>query len=73
MTSNPRELVFLQWRDIRVRTEAGRPLLHGISGIAHPGELVALMGASPKRDMRQIIVTRVDVKSQIYLTMETNS
>lgn len=36
----------IQWHNLKVTTKAGRQLLHGISGIALPGEVVALMGAS---------------------------
>lgn len=39
--------ITLSWRDIRVSVnKGGRELLHGVSGIARPGELMALMGAS---------------------------
>ncbi|PAV85478.1 hypothetical protein WR25_06946 [Diploscapter pachys] len=36
----------LIWKNIWVRTKSGRDLLKGISGVAVPGEVVALMGAS---------------------------
>ncbi|PAV77880.1 hypothetical protein WR25_05910 [Diploscapter pachys] len=39
--------ITLSWQDIRVSApKINRDILHGVSGIANPGELVALMGAS---------------------------
>ncbi|PIO69518.1 ABC transporter, ATP-binding protein [Teladorsagia circumcincta] len=39
--------ITLSWRDLRVSVAGkGRELLQGVSGIARPGELLALMGAS---------------------------
>ncbi|VDM69693.1 unnamed protein product [Strongylus vulgaris] len=36
----------LSWKDLRVSvTKGGRQLLQGVTGLARPGELVALMGA----------------------------
>uniref|UniRef100_A0A7I4YKW4 ABC transporter domain-containing protein n=1 Tax=Haemonchus contortus TaxID=6289 RepID=A0A7I4YKW4_HAECO len=41
------EPVTLSWRDLRVSVAGkGRQLLHGVSGLAPPGKLLALMGAS---------------------------
>ncbi|KAK6747009.1 hypothetical protein RB195_000323 [Necator americanus] len=44
---DPVEPVTLSWKSIRVSvTKGGRQLLHGVTGLARPGELLALMGAS---------------------------
>ncbi|KAL6738496.1 hypothetical protein Aduo_012038 [Ancylostoma duodenale] len=40
------QLVSIAWKDISVRTIKGRQILDGVSGIALPGEVVAVMGAS---------------------------
>ncbi|EYB86135.1 hypothetical protein Y032_0285g1362 [Ancylostoma ceylanicum] len=40
------QLVSIVWKDISVRTMKGRQILDGISGIALPGEVMAVMGAS---------------------------
>ncbi|EYC44128.1 hypothetical protein Y032_0471g2046 [Ancylostoma ceylanicum] len=41
------EPITLSWNKLRVSvTKGGRQLLHGVTGLARPGELLALMGAS---------------------------
>lgn len=39
------QLVSIAWKDISVRTKKGRQILDGVSGIALPGEVLAVMGA----------------------------
>ncbi|CAJ0602958.1 unnamed protein product [Cylicocyclus nassatus] len=41
-----RERITVVWEDIKVRSTSGRQILKGISGVALPGEVVAIMGAS---------------------------
>ncbi|CAJ0605958.1 unnamed protein product [Cylicocyclus nassatus] len=41
-----RERITVVWEDIKVRSTSGRQILKGISGVALPGEVVAVMGAS---------------------------
>ncbi|VDO92634.1 unnamed protein product [Heligmosomoides polygyrus] len=43
---SPERLVSIQWRDVKVVTKGGRQILNGVNGIALPGEMLALMGAS---------------------------
>ncbi|MBA0875938.1 hypothetical protein Goshw_015709 [Gossypium schwendimanii] len=38
--------VFLTWDDLWVTVAGGRPILQGLAGYAHPGELLAVMGPS---------------------------
>ncbi|VDK48844.1 unnamed protein product [Cylicostephanus goldi] len=40
------ERITVVWEDMKVRSKNGRQILNGISGVALPGEVVAVMGAS---------------------------
>ncbi|ETN68593.1 ABC transporter, ATP-binding protein [Necator americanus] len=44
--SRSQQWVSILWKDIRVSTKKGRLILSGVSGIALPGEVIAIMGAS---------------------------